>query len=292
MNDGNAQRAPNGAAADPGPPRTAGSAYPAGSGQQYPSGRFGAATPGIRPDRTDLENLVSQPPPGRRRIWRRLAAAAVVIAVAGAGYAAGHFITSAGSPGLVSLVVTNTDLPQGAKLSAAELTVVSVAPSAVPPGALGPAGASASIGLVTDRPVPAGTFLTRSLLVPGGEIPGPGQAQVGLALKPGQVPSGGLAAGQRVLVVLLPESAQGAPKHPVPLGSATVWSVTGSSSTGAVSVTVVVPAYLATSLAGYASRGQVALVATYAGPAPAGPSPAPTPARSTAPGGGRHRKKK
>lgn len=257
----------------------------------FGTGRFGAATPGARPDRADLESLVSQPAPSRPRTWRRLVIPAVVLAVAGGGYAAGHFVTSAGTPDLVTLVVTSTALPQGAKLSGADLHLVTVAASAAPRGALGPSAAAGLIGLVTDRPVPAGTFLSRSLVAPGGAIPGPGQAQVGLALKPGQVPSGGLADGQRVLVVLLPQDAQGTPRRPVPLGTATVWGVAGPGSTGIVAVTVVVPAYLAASLAGYASRGQVALIATYAASASPGPSASPSPSPSRSPRG-THRKPK
>jgi hypothetical protein len=162
---------------------------------------------------------------------------------------------------MVSLVVTGTALPQGASLSGADLRVVAVPAGAAPPGALSPAAAEASAGLVVSQPVPAGAFLTNSELVPSGAVPGPDQAQVGLALKPGQVPAEGLTVGQRVLIVLLPQNAAGVPLSPYAVTTATIWSTSGPDSSGSVTATVVVPRSIATSLAGYASRGEVAVVA-------------------------------
>jgi hypothetical protein len=44
--------------------------------------------------------------------------------------------------------------------------------------------------------------------------------------------------------------------------SSTVWDVEGSAASGMVTATVIVPASIATRLAGYAARGEVALVVT------------------------------
>lgn len=224
-------------------------------------GRFGAATPGVRPDRASLADLLD-PGPARRRwpAWRQLIVMLAVVVTAAGGYAAGRLLAPSGPPPMVRLVVTGAALPQGTSLSHADLRVVRVPAAAAPAGALGPSAVSAA-GLKTSRPMPAGAFLTRSELVPGGAVPGPDQALVGLALKPGELPAGGLVDGQRVLVVLLPQTAQGAPGAPVDLTTTTVWSVGGLGGSGTVEATVLVPRFMATSLAGHAARGEVALVA-------------------------------
>ena len=133
--------------------------------------------------------------------WRLILLIAGGLALAGGGYAAGRFLPPATPPPHLSkLVVTGTALPAGARITAADLRTVTVHPGAGEPGgAIGPAAAAGLVGLVTRAALPPGTFLERSLLAPGGAVPGVGQALVGLALKPGTVPAGGLADGQRVL---------------------------------------------------------------------------------------------
>ncbi len=250
--------------------------------------RFGAATPGARPSPPSLEELLAarQAPARRRLTWRRVLAVAGIAALAAGGLAAGRYAWPAITPPRVSeLVVTSTALPAGTRLTGSDLRVAVVQPGdAVPSAALSPAAAAGLIGLVTSGALPAGTFLQRSFVAPAGAIPGPAQALVGLALKPGQLPSGGLAVGEQVRVVALPTNAQGSPASPVALVTTTVWYLQGPDSSGNTLATVIVPAGLATRLAGYAAQGQIALVASgQVSAAAAAPAASPNPAVSSKP---------
>ncbi len=236
------------------------------------SGRFGAASPGLRPERQSLEDLLTtrQPPPARRR--RKVLVIVCIVAVlaaGGGGYLAGRF-TAPSPPALTKILVTDAALPQGATLSAADLLVITVSPGvSTPPGSLGPAAESSLVGLATTTALPADTIVTRSLLAPAASVPLAASALVGLALKPGQMPAGGLTAGEQVLIVLVPSSSN-APASP--LVTSTVWDVQGSAAAGLVTATVIVPAAIATRLAGYATRGEVALVVTSATPSVSSPA--------------------
>lgn len=238
------------------------------------SGRFGAAAPGARLEPAPPDPVFGAAPAGRRLpAWRRMLVTAAVLVAAGGGYAAGHF-TAPRPPGSRFLLVTSVPLPAGARLTRADLSVITVRTSDRPPaGALSSALAGTLTGLVTRTAVPRGTFLRRSLLAGSGAVPGPDQALVGLALKPGQVPAGGLADGQQVLIVLLPVNSSGVPLKPVPLVRSSVWDE--SSSLGTTQATVVVPADQAVRLAGYAAAGQVALIQTAGVQAAGAPGGAP-----------------
>ena len=234
-------------------------------------GRFGAATPGLRPERAGIGDLVTAPAGGsRRRIvtpWRVTALVAALL-VAGGSYALGRYVIAPKPPPAVQIAVTAVALPAGARLTAADVRVVTVQAAAVPKGYLSPAAAVGVLGEAARQALPAGAFLARAMLSPSGGLPGPAQALVGRDLKAGQLPAGGLAVGQQVLIVLLPMNAQGNPLTPVGLISTTVWDVSAPEVTGDVEASVIVPSSMATGLAGYASRGQVSLVATAAAPAP------------------------
>jgi hypothetical protein len=248
------------------------------------SGRFGAASPGLRPERQSLEDLLTsrQPPPARRRRKAVVIACIVAALVAGGGgYLAGR-LTAPSPPALTRIIVTDTALPQGSRLSAADLLVITVrSGSSAPAGSLGPAAESSLIGLATTTALPSETIVTRSLFAPAGSVPTAANALVGLALKPGQVPAGGLTAGEQVLIVLVPSTDAGA----FPLTNTTVWDVQGSAAAGMVTATVIVPASIATRLAGYATRGEVALVVTSATPSTAAVAPPhhPKPPSTTRP---------
>jgi len=232
-------------------------------------GRFGAATPGARPRQGPSEALFTAPGnhDGRQRARRRLVAIIVgALAVAGAGYAAGRFLPPGTPPPRLSqLVVTSTALGPGARLTAGDLRAVTVHPgSGEPPGAMSPAAATGLIGLATRAAVPQGTFLERSLVTSSRAVPNASQALVGLALKPGMVPAGGLADGEQVFLVLVRSTPSGVAIRPVRFlhSSVSVWYTQGPDSSGTTSVSVVVPAGRAAELAGFAARGEVAVVAT------------------------------
>jgi SAF domain len=251
------------------------------------SGRFGAATPGARPSPPSLEALLEAPSTPPRRWWRRpwMIALAAVVLLAG-GFAAGHYIGRRPAPAPPSeLMVTDTALPAGTRLTAADLRTVPVQAGArLPAGAVTPAAAGPMIGHVMARAVPAGTFLTSALMTSGGALPGPAHALVGLSLKPGQLPSGGLSVGQQVLIVLLHASSDGTVLHPSPLVITTVWYIQAADSSGDTQASVIVSVHLAGLLSGYAAQQDVALVSTDIpqshAPA-ASPTSTPTPAKST-----------
>jgi hypothetical protein len=240
------------------------------------SGRFGAASPGLRPERQSLEDLLTtrQSPPKRRRGKVLLIVCIVaVLAAGGGGYLVGR-LTAPSPPALTQILVTDAALPQGARISAADLLVITVRRGiSTPPGSLGPAAEPSLLGQATTTALPSETIVTSSLFAPAASVPLAADALVGLALKPGQMPAGGLTAGEQVLIVLVPSS--NAPASPV-IGS-TVWDVQGSAAAGLITATVIVPAAIATRLAGYATRGEVALVVTGA---PQSSSAAPIPHRA------------
>jgi hypothetical protein len=226
--------------------------------------RFGAATAGARTSMPSIEDLLTTKPARRGgQASRRILAVAGVVVLIGAGYALGRVTAPAGGPKLSHLAVTANAMPAGSRLTAGNLKLVTVRPGAqVPAGALTPAQARGLIGQVTQGPIPAGTFVASMLFGPEGAVPNGGQALVGLDLKPGQMPSGGLTTGQQVDVIEMPIGGNGQPLSPRPLVTTSIWYVRGPARSGDVSASVVVPAFMASHLAMYASHNEVALVAT------------------------------
>jgi hypothetical protein len=245
-----------------------------GTDERFRQGRFGAASPGVRPERPSLEDLLTAPqkPAGRRRWMIALAIALAAVLAGSGGYLLGRF-TAPAQPSLVRLLVTTTALPAGARLIPADLGTVTVERGDhAPADSLGTAAEPGLLGLAPRMAVPSGTFVTRSLLTAASAVPGRAVALVGLALKPGQLPSAGLAPGEQVLIVLVPSSPSAGSTA---LALTTVWDVQGSAASGMTLATVMVPATIATRLAGYAARGEIALVATGAARVPASANSAP-----------------
>jgi hypothetical protein len=173
--------------------------------------RFGAATPGVRAEQAGIGDLVTASARRRRRVitpWRLTALVAALL-VAGGSYALGRYVTAPKVPPTAPVAVTAVALPAGARLTASDIRIVTVQATGLPTGYLSPEAAVGVLGLVTRQALPVGTFIASSMLSPSGGLPGPSQALVGLDLKAGQLPAGGLVIGQRVLVVLLPVSSQG-----------------------------------------------------------------------------------
>lgn len=190
-------------------------------------------------------------------------AAAALVAALGAGYLIGRLVPPAPPrPATSRVLVTAVTVPAGARLAVGDLRVLTARAAGLPAGALSPAAAAGLNGLVAARTMPAGTLLQRSYLAPSGALPGPGQALVGVALKPGSLPLGGLADGQRVLVLAVPTSTGGAALPVYPLASAVVWQLRPPGSAGVALLSLVVPARVAATLAGFAARGEIALIAT------------------------------
>jgi hypothetical protein len=246
------------------------------------AGRFGTATPGIRAERAGIGDLVTASNRRRRRItpWR-VTALIVALLVAGGAYALGRYVIAPKPAHTVQIAVIDAALPAGTRLTPDDIRVVTVQAGVVPSGYLGPNAVESVLGFVTNQPVPAGTFLSRSLLTVRGALPNASQALVGLDLKDGELPAGGLAVGQKVLVVLLPVNSQGVPLNPIPLINTTVWDLEPPGNGGDTQASVIVPTSIATKLASFAARGQVSLVATAAPPPQPSPKPHPTTPKPT-----------
>ncbi|MGW0806648.1 hypothetical protein [Nonomuraea sp. NPDC002799] len=104
-----------------------------------------------------------------------------------------------------------------------------------------------------------GTLVTTAMTVGRSKGLLPGMARVGLALKPGQSPSG-MYAGCRVQVVLVPTGTDtDAEQSQVLAQSALVDSVGTSGNRATGLVTVIVDSDVAPAIAAYASAGQIAI---------------------------------
>jgi len=155
------------------------------------------------------------PPPGpelRRKERRRfgLVAGAVVLVLA-AALAVGLAVARAG--GKVSVIVTARPVPVGHTISAADLTTAQMAGDSIPAYAGNHmnevVGKVAAVGLVK------GEVLNPDMVSSRAATP-PGYVVAGVLLKAGQLPAGGVSAGDKVTVILLGGSASGAAR-----GSAT-----------------------------------------------------------------------
>ena len=171
----------------------------------------------------------------------------------------------------VSVLAVARPVAQGATVSASDLVVVRLSAS----GRLTPVPAAQAAAVVGRRAAVAllpGSLLTMSDLA---NVPrlAPGQAVVGVALKPSQLPADGVFPGESVDVILtgLPDTGGAASgTNGAPALSATVLApqvlVTAvdvpdqTSPTGTVDVSLLVPHDLAGVVASASVAGQVALV--------------------------------
>jgi hypothetical protein len=225
-------------------------------------GRFGTAAPGATPGHLAVAPLITAeaPPPRARRRARTWLIAGVIALIVAAGLFVGGRLSAPGPGAIRAVLITSGPLPAGARLSAADLRTIQVGAGTVGAGAINPSAKDSLVGLVTASALPQGTIVRQSLLTKSGALPRPGQALVGLDLKPGQVPAGGLTDGEQVLIVLLQQSSSGTPGEPHQLGTATVWDAQSASDSTAA--TVLVPETEVSQLTQYAAQGQVALVQT------------------------------
>jgi hypothetical protein len=193
----------------------------------------------------------------RRRRRPAVMVAAVMLAAAGAGIAA---TTAIAAGHRVPVLALARNVPMGATLTADDLRVARVAHDP----ALQPIGADARaqvVGRHAATSLSAGTLLTESMLTDT-FAPGPGQALVAVALKPGEMPARPLMAGDHVLAVTGVDASTDA--GPSSAGGSTlpvvVADVGRETPDGTVVVDVVVASSDAASLAREAAAGRVALV--------------------------------
>jgi hypothetical protein len=216
--------------------------------------RFGSAAVGAPLVTPDIPVPPSPEDGHRRKLRRRLVVAALALAALFGAYTAGRLVESHGR---VAVWMTVRDLAPGTPVTPADVRLVEV--DKAPAGAL-PAGGPPT-GVVANTPVHAGAVLRGEDLSAGAlPVPGPGQTLVGLAAIPGRVPDG-LRGGDRVQVVALPpEPVSGKPpgKPAVFLADVAVQRVVVT--TQGTTVTLVVPAKVAATVAGLSAANRVALV--------------------------------
>jgi ABC-type uncharacterized transport system permease subunit len=201
-----------------------------------------------------MPGLVGTPLPTRQRHNGFVAlAVALIVGLAAIG---AYLYSSAGSTTLVVMVVG--EVPAGQVIERSDLTTVPVSGRVTAFGADrldGLVGQRARVTLLPDM------FLQRSMVKDGGESLPAGQAEVGVAVRSGQVPADGLAPGDTVQIVQLAAGQDAVGQARVLVEQALVFSSRPDESVvGGTLLTVVVPTSASTAVAAASGAGQVALV--------------------------------
>ena len=216
------------------------------SGQPLP--RNGSTTAGPPP-------LVRTPLPTRQRRggWTALGAVMVV----GLGLCFGYLYSTAGSKEPV--VVLTAPVAVGEVIDRSDLSTVDVAGDIT---AIAGANLESVIGQRAAVALLPGTLLQRSMVTDTDPIPA-GMAQVGVAVKGGQLPADGLTPGDRVQVLRLPGQITGTdPGKPVVLVKvATVFAAHPDEvQPGTTLLTLLVPADVAPAVVAASAVGAAAVV--------------------------------
>lgn len=185
-------------------------------------------------------------------------AVALIIGLGALGY---YFYTTAGSK--VPVVVAARDIPVGHTITRADLSTVEVAGGIT---AVGGGNLSTLLGQHAAVEILPNTLVQRSMVTAGSTVSS-GQGLVGVATVAGQIPSSGLAPGDKVEVFSLPQKGTGATSSTtgsaaaVLVPSATVFDVRSNpSSAGGTLLTLIVPQPSAYGVAQASNSGLIALV--------------------------------
>lgn len=204
--------------------------------------------------------------PTRER--RSALVALAVVLVVGLAAVGAYLYTQAGKK--VPVVVVTTDVPAGHTITRRDLSTVGVAGLVT---ALGAARLESVVGQTAAVELLPNTLLQRAMLTTGPTI-GTGQAQVGVEVKPGQIPADGLNIGDTVEVLGLPDknaasstaTTAGGGAGPrggasVLVASATVFATEPDpSASGGTLLTLDVPTAAAAGVAAASNAGLIALV--------------------------------
>ena len=186
--------------------------------------------------------------------WTALGAVLVI----GIGAAFGYLYSSAGSKEPV--VVMTAPVAVGEVITRSDLSTVDVAGDIT---AIAGANLETVVGERAAVALLPGTLLQRSMVTDADPIP-TGMAQVGLAVKGGQLPADGLVPGDRVQVLALPGQVAGAgnPAAPTVLVDPAVVFAAHQDQTqpGTTLLTLVVPAEVAPGVAAASATGAAAVV--------------------------------
>jgi hypothetical protein len=183
------------------------------------------AAPTLPPETAPLAAAPARTAATRRRTSRRALLVSVVVVLAGG------LIAFTGATVLAKhtrVLAVARDLPVGATITGADLTVASVTkdPNIAPIPA---SEESRIVGLVAQVGLVKGELLTRTAVGRGSGF-SPGQMLVALPLKQGQFPARGLATGQKVLIVATPGTDGTSGSGTTPSGSKSPATPAGSGS--------------------------------------------------------------
>lgn len=187
-------------------------------------------------------------------------AALAVVLIVGLAAVGSYFYSQAGRK--VPVVVVTTDVPVGHKIARSDLSTVEVAGGVT---AIGGSNLNSVVGQTAVVELLPNTLLQRSMVTSAPPV-NSSDAQVGVAVTPGQIPANGLNPGDTVEILQLPpkNTAVGSAK---PLSatvldaSATVYSSAADpSQSGGTLLTLVVPTSVAAAVAVASDAGLIALI--------------------------------
>lgn len=187
-------------------------------------------------------------------------AALAVVLIVGLAALGAYFYSQAGRK--VPVVVVRADVPAGHTITRADLSTVPVAGEVT---AIGGSHLASVVGQTAAVELLPNTLLQRSMVTSAPALSS-SEAQVGVAVVPGQVPADGLRPGDTVEVLRLPAkntagSSASTPATSVLAHAATVYDSTGDpSQSGGTVVTLVVSKPTAAAVAAASSAGLIALI--------------------------------
>lgn len=212
---------------------------------------------GVGPDPLPVAGLVDPVRP--RRSWRYTAGAIAAILAGGLLSVSIYTATQQSE----SVFVVASTIERGATFTAADLTTITVTPGQGIDGYT-PTEAGQVIGKIAAVTLPKGSLITRASVAAQLPVPA-GEAVVGIAVKPSQMPATALTAGDHVIVTPVARqnaTIEQARSQPVDVHATVVAPPTTDPSTGLVVVDVTVSTADASDLAGRAAVGQVAIYLT------------------------------
>lgn len=217
------------------------------------------ARPSLNGQATFHGGRTGMPLPVRER--RPAYAALAVVLIVGLALAGGYFYTQAGKK--VPVIVMVNSVAEGHVIERSDLSTVDVAGHVT---AIGKASLNSIVGLTAVVDLLPDTLLQRSMVSTAPPLDFSTKAQVGVKVRPGQIPADGLSAGNHVQVVQLPATNSVTdPKSPaaatVLVDDAVVyWRTADPSQTGGTLLTLLVPKSSALNVAAASNAGAIALI--------------------------------
>jgi hypothetical protein len=205
------------------------------------------------PQQTAPEIGQAVAPVRSRRPW--VFGAGAVAAIIAGGLIGVFVYTSSQSTDQV--FVTATDIDRGATLTAQDLTTISVTPNQQL-NAFTRAQAEDLIGQTAAVELPKGSLITEQSVSPSLVVP-EGQAMVGIALKPSQLPSAPLRAGDRIVITSIAQQGGAEPTSADDVEAIIANATEKDQTSGLIIVNALVPQSAASDVASRAAAGMVTI---------------------------------